>query len=94
MIKSIKACLSVCLPANTVLTVITGSFAFAIGLQTGQLIEEFFPRNKVRYIALNDAVDTNIENDITPFRNMHKSSRWFWMLALGPLKSSSLDKRQ
>jgi len=24
-------------------------------LQTGQLIEEFFPRNKVRYIALNDA---------------------------------------
>ncbi len=39
-------------------------------LQTGQLIEEFFPRNKVRYIALNDAVDTNIENDITPFRNI------------------------
>ena len=26
MIKSIKACLSVCLPANTVLTVITGSY--------------------------------------------------------------------
>ena len=39
-------------------------------LQTGQLIEEFFPRNKVRYIALNDAVDSNIENDITPFRNI------------------------
>ena len=39
-------------------------------LQTGQLIEEFFPRNRVRYIALNDAVDTNIENDITPFRNI------------------------
>ena len=39
-------------------------------LQTGQLIEEFFPKNKVRYIALNDAVDTNIENDITPFRNI------------------------
>lgn len=44
-------------------------------LQTGQLIEEFFPRNKVRYIALNDAVDTNIENDITPFRNILKSKR-------------------
>ena len=42
-------------------------------LQTGQLIEEFFPRNKVRYIALNDAVDTNIENDITPFRNILKN---------------------
>lgn len=39
-------------------------------LQTGQLIEEFFPKNRVRYIALNDAVDTNIENDITPFRNI------------------------
>lgn len=39
-------------------------------LQTGQLIEEFFPKNKVRYIALNDAIDTNIENDITPFRNI------------------------
>ena len=39
-------------------------------LQTGQLIEEFFPKNKVRYIALNDAVDTNMENEITPFRNI------------------------
>ena len=39
-------------------------------LQTGQLIEEFFPKNKVRYIALNDAVDTNTENEITPFRNI------------------------
>jgi len=44
-------------------------------LQTGQLIEEFFPRNKVRYIALNDAVDSNIENDITPFRNILKNKR-------------------
>ena len=39
-------------------------------LQTGQLIEEFFPRNRVRYIALNDAVDTSVENEITPFRNI------------------------
>lgn len=39
-------------------------------LQTGQLIEEFFPRNRVRYIAINDAVDTNTENDITPFKNI------------------------
>ena len=39
-------------------------------LQTGQLIENFFPRHRVRYIALNDAVDTNVENEITPFRNI------------------------
>ena len=44
-------------------------------LQTGQLIEEFFPKNRVRYIALNDAVDTNIENEITPFRNILKERR-------------------
>ena len=44
-------------------------------LQTGQLIEEFFPKNRVRYIALNDAVDTNIENDITLFRNILND--WF-----------------
>lgn len=39
-------------------------------LQTGQLIEDFFPKNRVRYIALNDAVDTDVENDITPFKNI------------------------
>lgn len=39
-------------------------------LQTGQLIEDFFPRHHVRYIALNDAVDTDVENEITPFRNI------------------------
>lgn len=39
-------------------------------LQVGQLLEEFFPRQRVRYIALNDAVDSNIENEITPFRSL------------------------
>lgn len=39
-------------------------------LQTGHLIEEFFPRNRVRYIALNDAVDTNEENDVMVFKNV------------------------
>ena len=39
-------------------------------LQTGRLIEEFFPKNRVRYIALNDAVDTEKENEIAPFRNI------------------------
>ena len=27
-------------------------------LQTGHLIEDFFPRNGVRYIAMNDGIDT------------------------------------
>jgi len=40
-------------------------------IQTGQLMEEFFPRNNVRYIALNDNVDTDADNnDIIPFRNL------------------------
>ena len=39
-------------------------------IQTGQLIEEFFPKNGVRYIAVNDAVDTDKDGafDMTPFR--------------------------
>ena len=36
----------------------------------GQLLEDFFPRQKVRYIALNDAVDSEVENEITPFRSL------------------------
>ena len=39
-------------------------------LQVGHLLEDFFPRQKVRYIALNDAVDSNVENEITPFRTL------------------------
>ena len=40
-------------------------------LQTGQLIEDFFPRNGVRYIALNDGIDTLRENnEIAPFKNI------------------------
>jgi len=40
-------------------------------IQTGQLMEEFFPKNNVRYIALNDSVDTEADNnDIAPFRNL------------------------
>ena len=38
-------------------------------LQTGHLIEDFFPRNGVRYIAMNDGIDTlRDNNDIAPFR--------------------------
>lgn len=40
-------------------------------LQTGYLIEDFFPRNGVRYIAMNDGIDTMRENnDIAPFKNI------------------------
>ena len=40
-------------------------------LQTGHLIEDFFPRNGVRYIAMNDGIDTlRDNNDIAPFKNI------------------------
>ena len=40
-------------------------------LQTGTLIEDFFPRNGVRYIAMNDGIDTlRDNNDIAPFKNI------------------------
>ena len=40
-------------------------------LQTGFLIEDFFPRNGVRYIAMNDGIDTMRDNnDIAPFKNI------------------------
>ena len=40
-------------------------------MQTGYLIEDFFPRNGVRYIAMNDGIDTLRENnDIAPFKNI------------------------
>ncbi|MDR0273017.1 MAG: recombinase family protein [Clostridiales bacterium] len=39
-------------------------------IDTGHLLEEFFPKNSVRYLAVNDSVDTSSENifDMTPFR--------------------------
>ena len=40
-------------------------------LQTGFLIEDFFPRHGVRYIAMNDSIDTMRDNnDIAPFKNI------------------------
>ena len=35
---------------------------------TGELIEKFFPNNNVRYIAINDGIDTFIE--IGPRKNI------------------------
>lgn len=40
-------------------------------LQTGTLIEDFFPRNGVRYVAMTDGIDTMRDNnDIAPFKNI------------------------
>ena len=41
-------------------------------LETGTYIEVFFPNHNVRYIAVNDGVDSidNAQMDITPFRNI------------------------
>lgn len=40
-------------------------------LSTGYYIEHYFPMNSVRYIAINDQVDTLLnENDFVPFRNI------------------------
>lgn len=39
-------------------------------IEIGKLVEEFFPRNSVRYIAVNDAVDSIVESstDLMPFK--------------------------
>ena len=39
-------------------------------VDTGYLLEEFFPKNGVRYLAVNDSIDTEAETafDMTPFR--------------------------
>ena len=41
-------------------------------LHTGLYIEEIFPSNDVRYIAVNDNVDTKYENsnELMPFKNL------------------------
>ena len=40
-------------------------------LETGRVIEDFFPRHGVRYIAMNDGIDTMRENnEIAPFKNI------------------------
>lgn len=40
-------------------------------LETGRMIEEFFPRHGVRYIALGDNIDTMKDNnEIAPFKNI------------------------
>lgn len=40
-------------------------------IEMGRFIEEYFPKNSIRYIAVNDNVDTiHDNNEIIPFRNL------------------------
>ena len=61
--------------AGRVATVITKDLS-RLGrnyLKTGELIEIVFPENGVRYIAINDGVDTAREdNEFTPLRDVYK----------------------
>ena len=64
--------------AGNVATVITKDLS-RLGrnyLKTGELIEIIFPEYEVRYIAINDGVDTAREdNEFTPLRNWFKNTR-------------------
>ena len=45
-------------------------------LQTGYYTEVFFPQHDVRFIAVNDNVDThNGDNEFAPFKNIIKNTR-------------------
>ncbi len=45
-------------------------------LTTGYYIEHYFPMNEVRYIAINDQVDTILDqNELAPFRNI--MNEWY-----------------
>lgn len=43
-------------------------------IETGRYVERYFPEKRVRYIAVNDNIDTfdnsNINNDMTPFKSV------------------------
>ena len=46
---------------------------------TGQYVEFYFPARRVRYIAINDGVDSNKtqSNDFTPFLNVMKNIHYW-----------------
>ena len=79
--------------AGRVATVITKDLS-RLGrnyLKTGELIEIVFPENGVRYIAINDGVDTAREdNEFTPLRN------WFngFTPATQARKSAQLNRHR
>ena len=48
-------------------------------IETGYYLEKYFPLKNVRYIALNDGIDTfdenNVSNDMSPFKSISKKVR-------------------
>ncbi len=70
LLKAQKGQFTGCLAINLVITKDLSRLGRNY-LQTGHLIEDFFPRNGVRYIAMNDGIDTlRDNNDIAPFKNI------------------------
>ena len=62
-------------------------------LQTGTLIEDFFPRHGVRYIAMNDGIDTMRDNnDIAPFKNILNVLFCFSTVFANDIKAHSIAK--
>ncbi len=66
-------------------------------VQTGFLMEEFFPKHGVRYIALYDNVDTSAgDNEIAPFKNVLNEmySRGIFPKVMRPITSQSRESLQ
>ena len=64
---------------NTLVSVVITKDLSRLGrdyLQTGYYIEHYFPLNDVRFIAINDNVDSSKENnELTPFKNI--MNEWY-----------------
>ena len=63
-------------------------------LHTGLYIEEIFPSNDVRYIAVNDNVDTKYENsnELMPFKNLFNVLFCFSTVFANDIKAHSIAK--
>ena len=63
-------------------------------LHTGLYIEEIFPSNDVRYIAVNDNVDTKYENsnELMPFKNLFNVLFCFSTVFANGIKAHSIAK--
>ena len=63
-------------------------------LHTGLYIEEIFPSNDVRYIAVNDNVDTKYENsnELMPFKNLFNVLFCFSTVFANGVKAHSIAK--
>ena len=64
MIKDIEDCIINCVVVKD-LSRLGRNYAM-----TGQYTDNFFPDNNIRFIAINDSIDSDVENDITPFKHV------------------------